>query len=126
RPDAILLIEVPPELDDTVLGSPGRDVDNVDGNGLLEAHVFPLTGLLQRHHVREGPSLVMQQPCRELLDALDADADGGRRPEVAPEDALRRRIVEVDGVAIVEVDLQDPERVVLPRLLSIGQVVYHL
>ena len=107
--DAVLLVNVAPELDDAVLGRPGADVDEQQLNGLFQAE-RPAAGpasLICATRLGIPALLVGEQPGRQVLDIVDADAARAFRAEVAAEDAIRRGVVHVDGVGAVEIDLEE-------------------
>src|SRR5262245_66094349 len=63
RPDAILLVDVAAELDDAVLGRPGRNVDEVQRHGFFQRHIPTLAARSEERRVGKE--------CRAEMEADD-------------------------------------------------------
>src|SRR5262249_33649198 len=123
RPDAVLLVDIAAELDDAVLRRPCRDIDKMQRHRLLQRHIATLAALFHLSHMLGPPALVGEHPGRELFDAVHAHATGTRRTEVAPEQRLGGRVVHVDGMRIVEINLDKTEGIFGAWLLTVCQAL---
>ena len=89
--------------------------------GVLWADILALAGLLEGEDAPFVPALIRHEPGGEMLDALHAHASGTRGAKIAAEHAVRRRVVHVDRMTVVEVDLHEAERVFGTGLLAVSQ-----
>src|SRR5690349_5955512 len=71
---AVLLVEVTSELHHAVRRRPRRQISEIQGYGMLKAHVPALPALLDVLDVLLLPTLVGEHPGGQLLDAMHAHA----------------------------------------------------
>src|SRR5690606_19308703 len=118
---SVVVVDVVAEADGALPIGPSRDVGGVDRHLVVQRHIEALIGSEGGLHCRQVPAaIVAQQPSGENIDILDTNAAGGVEASVLVKQRLLRRVVLIDVVGIVEVDLAVPHGILGTRLLAEG------
>jgi hypothetical protein len=117
--DAVAIVDIVAEMDDTFARRPGRDVVRVDRHRRLQVHFIVVAGSDRRFDLLLAPvRRVAQQPDHDLADVLDAHAARRMEALVVAEQVPERRVMHIDVVRVREIDLDRRHGVDLARILA--------